>query len=593
MKEIVFLLSHLLILINCTSPPKPEESCILIPKPAVLHSSINTGSLSTSKFNKKNLEESNPDTIIEKSNVVIKFLEDNKIEEHHQIIFRGDNLANGNFYSSKNFIISLNEGQNLENIKTDCEKMEKSEDAENNICETSFRKLNNFYIFTFNFKLYNNEHIIVNYSYNITKSSPEILFRQESVIIPDYSKGFCNYTFIIPEGYIDLGLKDNKLKKVSENKYIYYNNCPSYSESDIIRFSPKESSWKAHIGIYAELQEGFTNDINIAFPKYYHGGKINESYYRLFSLDNYEYIKSKILLDDLFFQIKIPTSNKKRVGIDLYTAFTNNLNDRFNVDMPELYYEIDESKIDSTIKDKAYRTILDNDFYPGYPNYYKLGKFVNQYLTYSEKYTNSSLDMTPLEIYYLRTGGSTHFTLLYNALLNAINIKTLTIVGWAFKKNDKSGYNGNFNHTWTAALIDGKWMELDATWGLFEGVSAGHILKSFYTDQVFYTFNENDGITPLCEQISSIEMFMNYTELEDPFPPENDTIKYIENSDINNNDKKEEIIVVTDFNYISNNDSLNNEYNEQATKGYQNMSSGGNILLMHQFAILLFLSLIF
>ena len=192
MKEIVFLLSHLLILINCTSPPKPEEPCILIPKPAVLYSSINTGSLSTSKFNKKKLEESNPDTIIEKSNVVIKFLEDNKIEEHHQIIFRGDNLENGNFYSSKNFIISLNEGQNLENIKTDCEKMEKSEDAENNICETSFRKLNNFYIFTFNFKLYNNEHIIVNYSYNITKSSPEILFRQESVIIPDYSKGFCN-----------------------------------------------------------------------------------------------------------------------------------------------------------------------------------------------------------------------------------------------------------------------------------------------------------------------------------------------------------------------------------------------------------------
>ena len=593
MKEIVFLLSHLLILINCTSPPKPEEPCILIPKPAVLYSSINTGSLSTSKFNMKKLEESNPDTIIEKSNVVIKFLEDNKIEENHQIIFRGDNLANGNFYSSKNFIISLNEGQNLENIKTDCEKMEKSEEAENNICETSFRKLNDFYIFTYNFKLYNNEHIIVNYSYNITKSSPEILFRQESVIIPDYSKGFCNYTFIIPEGYIDLGLKDNKLKKVSENKYIYYNNCPSYSESDIIRFSPKESSWKAHIGIYAELQEGFTNDINIAFPKYYQGGKINESYYRLFSLDNYEYIKSKILLDDLFFQIKIPTSNKKRVGIDLYTAFTNNLNDRFNVDMPELYYEIDESKIDSTIKDKAYRTILDNDFYPGYPNYYKLGKFVNQYLTYNEKYTNSSLDMTPLEIYYLRIGGSTHFTLLYNALLNAINIKTLTIVGWAFKKNDKSGYNGNFNHTWTAALIDGKWMELDVTWGLFEGVSAGHILKSFYTDQVFYSFNENDGITPLCEQISSIEMIMNYTELEDPFPPENDTIKYIENSDINNNDKKEEIIVVTDFNYISNNDSLNNEYNEQTTKGYQNMSSGGNILLMHQFAILLFLSLIF
>lgn len=59
---------------------------------------------------------------------------------------------------------------------------------------------------------------------------------------------------------------------------------------------------------------------------------------------------------------------------------------------------------------------------------------MNQYLTYNEKYTSSSYDMTPVEIYYLRTGASRHFTLLYNALLNAIDIKTLTIVGWAFKR---------------------------------------------------------------------------------------------------------------------------------------------------------------
>ena len=566
MKEILLILIQILLLINCTSPPKPEEPCILIPKPAVLYSPKNQAIMSISKYSKKKLEEANPDTIIEKSNVVVKFLEDNKIEEHHQIIFRAENLANGNFYSSKNFIISLNEGQNLENIEAECEKMEKSDETENNICETSFRKLNDFYIFTYNFKLYNNEHIIVNYSYNITKSSPEILYRQESVIIPDYSKGFCNYTFIIPEGYINLGLQENKLTKVSENKYIYLDNCPSYSESDIIRFTPKETAWKAHIGIYSELTEGFTNDAKVVFPKYYQGGKINESYYRIFSLDSHSYKKSKILLDDLFFQINIPSKNKSKIGIDLYTAFTNNLYNKFDLNIPELYYEIDESKIDSTIKDKAFRTILDNDFYPGYPNYYKLGKFVNQYLTYNEKYTSSSYDMTPVEIYYLRTGASRHFTLLYNALLNAIDIKTLTIVGWAFKKGDISGYNSTFNHTWTAALIDGKWMELDATWGLFEGVSAGHILRSFYNDQVFYTFNENEGVTPLCEQVSSIDLILNDTDLEDPFPPHIDEniiseMTYIENKDSSENielistEKQDEIIVLTDYKYIDDHNS--------------------------------------
>jgi hypothetical protein len=572
----------------------------------VLYVPKNKAIMSIPKLSKKKLEEANPDTIIERSNVVVKFLEDNKIEEHHQIIFRAENLASGNFYSSKNFIISLNEGQGLENIETECEKMEKSEETENNICETSFRKLNDFYIFTYNFKLYNNEHIVVNYSYNITKSSPEILYRQESIIIPDYSKGFCNYTFIIPEGYINLGLQENKLTKVSENKYIYFDNCPSYSETDIIRFTPKETAWKAHIGIYSELIEGFTNDIKVVFPKYYQGGKINESYYRLFSLDNYSYKKSKILLDDLFFQINIPAENKSKVGIDLYTAFTNNINDIFNISIPELYYQIDESKIDSTIKDKALRTILDNDFYPGYPNYYKLGKFVNKYLTYNEKYTSSSYDMTPVEIYYLRTGASQHYTLLYNALLNAIDIKTLTIVGWAFKKGDISGYNSTFNHTWTAALIDGKWMELDATWGLFEGVSAGHILKSLYNDQVFYTFNESEGITPLCEQTSSIELILNNTDLEDPFPPhiEETTIPttvYTEITDssviteIISSENQDEIIVVTDFHYIDNTHSLikddekekDTDYKEEKKEDLNNNGHNLNILCFY-FIIFLF-----
>ena len=174
--------------------------------------------------------------------------------------------------------------------------------------------------------------------------------------------------------------------------------------------------------------------------------------------------------------------------------------------------------------------------------------------------------MTPVEIYYLRTGASRHFTLLYNALLNAIDIKTLTIVGWAFKKGDISGYNSTFNHTWTAALIDGKWMELDATWGLFEGVSAGHILRSFYSDQVFYTFNENEGVTPLCEQVSSIDLILNDTDLEDPFPPHIDEniiseMTYIENKDSSENnelistEKQDEIIVLTDYKYIDDNNS--------------------------------------
>ena len=526
MKFKFFLLPIILILIKSTSPPEPEPALKLIPGPAIMESPNNKNFSPSSFSSLKKLEENTANTIIENSTVVIKFLEDNKIEEHHQIIFRAENLPSGNFYSSKNFIIGLNEGQDLENINNICEKVEKSEDnPENNNCEVIINKYEDFYMFLYRFKLYNNEHIIINYSFNITKSTPEILYRQETVIIPDFNKGFCDYTFIIPEGFISLGLKDDSiLTKKTNQIYTYYDKCPSYSTEEIIRFSPKENAWKANITIYTELAEGFTDDVNMTFPKYYQGGKLNTSYYLIFPLENDTIKKSDFFLDDLYYKVKISASNKQKIGIKLYAAFTNNLYDSFNFDFPEKYYLIDNSTIDPDIKSKANQIILDDTKYPGFPNYYKLGKFVNTHLDYNEK--KISKNYSARELLYLTEGVSNHFTLLYNALLNSIGIQTLTIVGWAFKKDDVTGVNGNFNHTWTAALINGEWMELDASWDLFEGVPAGHVLKTFFSDNVNYSFNEIEGINPLCEQLSNIYMITNISELEDPFPEEIENISY-------------------------------------------------------------------
>ena len=540
MKIKLLLLSVILILINCTSPPIPEPALKLIPEPAIMVSSKNNDN------SLKKLEENTADTIIENSTVIIKFLEDDKIEEHHQIIFRAENLPSGNFYSSKNFIISLNEGQDLENIDNICEKMEKSEDnPDNNNCLVTINKYDDFYMFLYRFKLYNNEHIIINYSYNITKSIPEILYRQESVIIPDYNQGFCDYTFIIPEGYISLGLQDDSILTNKSNEiYTYYGNCPSYSKEEIIRFTPKESFWKANIGIYSELSEGFSNNVNISFPRYYQGGKLNLRYYRLFPYENNTFNKKDIILDDLYYNISISSVNKRKIGIELYTSFSNKLNNKFNVIFPEIYYEVNNDQIDPTIKKKAEQIINDKNYYPGYPDYYKLGKFVYSNINYNENYI--SKNYSPLEIYYLKAGVSNHLTLLYNTMLNAVNIPTLTIVGWAFKKDETTGYNSTFNHTWTAALIDGKWIELDSTWDLFEGVTAGHVIKSFFSEQVYYSFDEKEGINPLCEQNSIIEMITNISEFEEPFHGEIE--EYSDRNNINENNNTEEFENIDDKN---------------------------------------------
>ena len=58
--------------------------------------------------------------------------------------------------------------------------------------------------------------------------------------------------------------------------------------------------------------------------------------------------------------------------------------------------------------------ILDNNR-SNYPNFYKIGKFIHEYITYDKSY--SGKDMNPFEIYNERRGVCEHFTILYNTLL--------------------------------------------------------------------------------------------------------------------------------------------------------------------------------
>ena len=74
-------------------------------------------------------------------------------------------------------------------------------------------------------------------------------------------------------------------------------------------------------------------------------------------------------------------------------------------------------------------------------------------------------------------------------MLNSVGIKTFYIIGWAFSKDQISGDNDNTRHTWTAALINGRWIELDATWGLFEGIPTGHIIKNIGYEACYYEWN--------------------------------------------------------------------------------------------------------
>lgn len=45
------------------------------------------------------------------------------------------------------------------------------------------------------------------------------------------------------------------------------------------------------------------------------------------------------------------------------------------------------------------------------------------------------------------------------------------------------------------ALIDGNWVELDSTWGLFEGIPAGHIFKNFFKSRTSYSWSDKTEVS--------------------------------------------------------------------------------------------------
>ena len=292
------------------------------------------------------------------------------------------------------------------------------------------------------------------------------------------------------------------------------------------------------------LSTEFQNSISMMIPRYYRGGKLKNSYYRIFSTQNKEFKEEKILYNYTYLNVEIPPANSKTLGIDLHTAFTNKLSEEFEVNFPESFYSINGQNVDSEIKAKAQEIANDDTYYPGYPNYYKIGQFVHSHITYDLKYFGK--DYTPKEIYNLKKGVCEHYTILYNEMLNAIGIKTLYLTGWAFQNDETSGNKDTIGHAWTAALINGKWMELDATWGLFEGVPAGHILKGFFKGTINYRWSEGRNLEPTYDEDRTIQMVTNENDLIDPYPtslPDEDKTKYDskeESKDVSKDETKDD-----------------------------------------------------
>ena len=467
---IFIIIFNILSIITSSPPPIPQPHYQTFIETPIVQIDDNQ------KSSLKNLEEIK--IISESTNVNVYFTENERIEEH-RIKITPLNLESGLYFPGTSFSQIMPDGKILKLNSNFCEKdsiPEGEKDLEKNKCTAEFIENGQEYKFKYNFILRKDEHIIITYNISIIKESKEILYKQESVSVSSvYKTGNCTFKFIIPDYYTNLGLKNNLLEKKSDRVYAYEGECPSEVISEVIRYAPNQSFWKAQVNIYCSSSSKISKYVNLTFPRYYRGGKNKNKNYKITLYDNTKLKESELIKDETFLKVTVPGKNNTKIGVNLKTAFSNVLREKFDVYPSENYYQI-EGNIDEVIKAKVQEIINNSSSqYKDYPDYYKIGKFVFSYMTYDLSYHGK--EKTALEIYNEKRGVCEHYTILYNAMLNSIGIKTLNTFGWAFSNDETSANQDSIGHAWTVALIDNNWIELDATWDLFEGIP--HIFEGF------------------------------------------------------------------------------------------------------------------
>ena len=82
---------------------------------------------------------------------------------------------------------------------------------------------------------------------------------------------------------------------------------------------------------------------------------------------------------------------------------------------------------------------------------------------------------------------------VFTSIYHIINFELLKECYDELDGNKTTGNWEDMGHAWTAALIDDKWIELDSTNGLFEGVPASLVLMDFTKGSFRWGYSEKRG----------------------------------------------------------------------------------------------------
>ena len=343
---------------------------------------------------------------------------------------------------------------------------------------------------TCNFELYNEEEIDIILNYKIYNPNLFELYRLESISLPSRieTEGLIQVTCKNPVSCI--GTKNGIFKKKGKNLYEYKGIISEKNIFDFIQVGYGSAKWKAKIEGYLFKKSIFDkNNVFFETSRFFLGANNKIKSYEVSS--NVAKKIDGIKISDKHFKFLFQNYplNEKTLFFKFEAEFSNIVKSNWNFYFNKKYHP---KMYNGVLIIKKAKEILSNDN-SNEPKHIKIGRWVFKNVKYDIKYAGKK--MTPEEILTKLTGVCSHFTILYNALLNSIGIQTVYISGYGFNsKKSLSEDPDNSSHAWTIAFIDNKWVPLDATWGIFEGqIPTSHVFEAFIVSRV--TYYKCDGCT--------------------------------------------------------------------------------------------------
>ena len=344
---------------------------------------------------------------------------------------------------------------------------------------------------TFNFSLKNNQSLPIRFVYIKEPLIKKKFYNSIYVGLSGSLYGRkAHYTLNISKDLVICKIEDNFFKDKGNGTYSWQGIVPYGGKMTEIALTPIKSKWKIYKKDCFYSNGGNIVNTVLRMPKYFESGNNKILSYNIKNnsgdfLDGFHIIQIRDKIESIYENLNTPN------GFIIFDVTLENTSNQPFECFKDISIPKDEQ--DNQIKFKTLANKIIKDDKSNIPNYVKIGKWIKKNLTYKLSYSGKKL--TALEILECKQGVCEHFTVLYNALLNSINIPAIYAYGHTVEGSSRSEINPNSGHCWTVAKINNKWIGLDVTWGILTGyLPTSHIFFGYGHDGISYQFRYPDLI---------------------------------------------------------------------------------------------------